>query len=61
MQYSTITILLLFNEEDRKVKKYFAPEIEIKKLDSKDIITTSPGTETTPKDEVDGIWDLDLS
>ena len=29
-------------------------------LDVKDIITTSPGTETTPKEDNDGIWDLDL-
>lgn len=42
------------------MKKYTNPEIEIVKLSAEDIITTSPGTETTPKDESDGIWDLDL-
>ena len=42
------------------MKKYNNPELEIIKLDVIDIITTSPGTETTPKDESDGIWDLDL-
>ena len=40
------------------MKKYMNPEVEIVKVDSTDIITTSPGTETTPKDESDGIWDL---
>ena len=42
------------------MKKYINPELEVIKLESKDIITTSPGTETTPKDDNDGIWDLDL-
>ena len=42
------------------MKDYKAPEIEVVKINSYDIITTSPGTETTPKDESDGIWDLDI-
>ena len=40
------------------MKSYVTPEIELIKLTKDDIITTSPGTETTPKDENDGIWDL---
>ena len=42
------------------MKKYINPELEIVKLESSDIITTSLGTETTPKDNNDGIWDLDI-
>ena len=42
------------------MKDYKTPEIEVIKINSADIITTSPGTETTPKDESDGIWDLDI-
>ena len=42
------------------MKKYLNPELEIIELDVTDIITTSPGTETTPKDETDGIWDMDI-
>ena len=42
------------------MKKYINPELEIVELAVKDVITTSPGTETTPKDDNDGIWDLDL-
>ena len=42
------------------MKKYINPELEIIALEVNDIITTSPGTETTPKDESDGIWDLDI-
>ena len=42
------------------MKVYNNPEIEIVKLEKTDIITTSPGTETTPKDESDGIWDLNI-
>ena len=41
------------------MKKYTNPELEVIELDVKDIITTSPGTETTPKEDNDGIWDLD--
>ena len=39
---------------------YKSPKLEIVELDVSDIITTSPGTETTPKEDNDGIWDLDL-
>ena len=42
------------------MKIYKNPEIEIVKLCDEDIITTSPGTETSPKDEDDGIWDLNI-
>lgn len=47
-------------ENKSETKKYSLPEIEFTKLDAEDVITTSPGTETTPKDDNDGIWDLDL-
>ena len=43
------------------MRKYNNPELEIIELNTTDIITTSPGTETTPKDDNDGIWDLDLA
>ncbi len=42
------------------MKKYIDPELEIIELDENDIIITSLGTETTPKDDNDGIWDFDL-
>ena len=42
------------------MKKYNSPELEIIELEVNDIITTSLGTETTPKDDNDGIWDLDI-
>ena len=42
------------------MKKYITPELEIAELDNFDVITTSPGTETTPKEDNDGIWDFDL-
>ena len=40
------------------MKEYMNPEIKVVEIKTADIITTSPGTETTPKDESDGIWDL---
>ena len=42
------------------MKKYINPELEVIELEANDVITTSPGTETTPKEDNDGIWDLDL-
>ena len=42
------------------MKKYIDPEIEIVEIKAKDIITTSLGTETTPKEDNDGIWDFDI-
>ena len=40
--------------------KYTNPKLELIELNADDIITTSPGTETTPKEDNDGIWDLDI-
>ena len=40
------------------MKKYDTPNIELVEFIASDIITTSPGTETTKRDETDGIWDL---
>ena len=42
------------------MKKYSLPELEVIELQAKDIITTSPGTETTPKEDNDGIWDFSI-
>ncbi len=41
------------------MKKYINPELEVIELEAEDIITTSIGTETTPKEDNDGIWDFD--
>ena len=49
----------LFQKEN-EMKRYESPNLLVVKLDESDIITASPGTETTPKDESDGIWDLNL-
>ena len=42
------------------MKKYINPELEIIELEANDVIATSLGTETTPKEDNDGIWDLDI-
>jgi hypothetical protein len=42
------------------MKTYENPSLELLCVIDGDIITTSPGTETTPKDEYDGIWDLNI-
>jgi len=47
--------------EERRMKKYLNPEIEIVKLSTDDVITTSPGTETPWYEESDGIWELDVN
>ena len=41
------------------MKIYNSPEMEIIKVGTTDIVTTSLGTETTPKNEEDGSWDVD--
>ena len=38
------------------MKAYINPEIEVVELDSKDVITTSAGIETSPYEERGGIW-----
>ena len=42
------------------MKKYLIPEIEVVKISSEDVITTSPGTETPLYEESDGIWDMSI-
>ena len=42
------------------MKNYTNPEIEVVEINTSDILTTSPGTETPPYDETDGIWDLSI-
>ena len=44
----------------KTMKKYKYPELNICYIERDDVIVTSPGTETTPKDDNDGIWDLDI-
>ena len=41
-------------------KGYKSPKLEFIELKAEDIITTSPGTETTPKEDNDGIWDFEF-
>ena len=43
------------------MKKYMNPEIEVTDVTEEDVITTSPGTTTTPRDEEDGNWELDIN
>ncbi len=43
-----------------RMKVYIFPKIELIEIKSEDIISTSPGTETTPKEDSDGIWDFDI-
>lgn len=43
------------------MKEYTSPETEVVILDAGDIITSSPGTETTPEEERDGVWDLNIT
>lgn len=43
------------------MKKYINPEFELVEINVKDIITTSPGTETDILDETDGSWELGLN
>ena len=65
MRELAVVVSAKLEDEERaatieKVKEYIIPTIEKIDIYKEDIITTSPGTETTPKDETDGIWDLDL-
>ena len=40
----------------KKIKKYINPEIEITKLNERDVITTSPGTAGPTVDEEFDSW-----
>ena len=43
------------------MKKYMKPEIEVVEIQSTDILTTSPGTETPWYEESDGVWELSIN
>ena len=42
------------------MEKYNNPEIEVVEIIASDIITSSPGTETPPYEENDGIWEVGI-
>ena len=42
------------------MKNYIKPELELVELNTSDIITASPGTETPKHEEDNGIWDLTI-
>ena len=44
----------------KKNKKYVNPEIEVIEINTSDVITTSPGTETPWYEESDGIWEIGI-
>ena len=43
------------------MKKYTTPNFEVTELLKTDIITTSPGTETSVQDETDGNWEIGIN
>ena len=43
------------------MKRYENPKLEVIELKVSDIITTSPGTETSPQDETDGNWEINVA
>ena len=43
------------------MKNYMNPEIEVMEVIASDVITTSPGTETPPYEESDGIWEFGIN
>ena len=45
---------------EKKTRKYLRPEFEIIEINVKDIISTSPGTETDIMDETDGNWEIGI-
>ena len=44
-----------------EMKKYVNPEFEVVKINTSDIITTSPGTETPWYEESDGNWEFSIN
>jgi len=44
-----------------EMKRYLNPEIEVVEINTSDVITTSPGTETPWYEESDGIWEFDIN
>ena len=42
------------------MKKHVSPEAEFVEVQTSDVITTSPGTETPWYEENDGVWELNI-
>ena len=43
------------------MKKYMNPEIEVVEINTSDVLTTSPGTETPWSEETDGSWEISVN
>ena len=46
---------------ENEMKNYINPEIEVVEINTSDVLTTSPGTETPWYEENDGIWSLEVN
>ncbi len=43
---------------EKEMKNYINPEIEVVEINTSDVLTTSPGTETPWYEENDGSWEI---
>ncbi len=43
------------------MKKYMNPEIKVIEINTSDVLTTSPGTETPWYEETDGSWEISVN
>ena len=52
--------LKINNNGGKTMQNYKKPTVEVEEVETKDVLTTSPGTETPWYEENDGVWELNV-
>ena len=50
--------LKINNNGGKTMQNYTKPTVEVEEVETKDVLTTSPGTETPWYEETDGSWEI---
>ena len=53
--------LKINNNGGKTMQNYKKPTVEVEEVETKDVLTTSPGTETPWYEENDGVWEIGIN
>ena len=53
--------LKINNNGGKMMQNYKKPTVEVEEVETKDVLTTSPGTETPWYEENDGVWEIGIN
>ena len=53
--------LKINNNGGKTMQNYKKPTVEVEEVETKDVLTTSPGTKTPWYEENDGVWEIGIN